>query len=60
MCSEAHVQCPSAPAEPSHLAQRLAVGQPQPGLHRAPLTTRLRARLAMQRQRVFVGVATTN
>ena len=43
----------------SHLAQQIAVGPPQPGLHRAPLTTRLRARLAVQRQRVIVGVATT-
>ena len=59
MCSVAHVQCPSASAEPSHLAQRLAVGQPKPRLHRAPLATRLRARLAVQRQRVIVGVATT-
>ena len=59
MCSVAHVQCPSASAEPSHLAQRLAVGQRKPCLHRAPQTARLRARLAVQRQRVIVGVATT-
>ena len=59
MCSAAHVQCPSASAQPSHLAQRLAVGQRKPGLHRAPLPTRLRARLAVQRQRIIVGVATT-
>ena len=59
MCSVAHVQCPSASAEPSHLAQRLAVGQRKPRLHRAPLTTRLRARLAVQLQRAIVGAATT-
>ena len=60
MCSAAHVQCPSASAQPSHLAQRLAVGQRKPRLHRAPLTTRLRARLAVQRQRVTVGVVTNS
>ena len=59
MCSVVHVRCPSASAEPSHLAQGLAVGQRKPGLHRAPLTTRLRARLAVQRQRVILGFATT-
>ena len=59
MCRVAHVQCPSASAQPSHLAQRLAVGQRKPGQHCAPLTTRLRARLAVQRQRAILGVATT-
>ena len=59
MCSVAHMQGPSASAEPSHLAQRLAVGQLKPRLHRAPLTTLLRGRQAVQRPRVIVGVATT-
>lgn len=46
------------PSTRSHLAQRHPIGWPQPGSRVAPLTIRLRARLAGRSQQVIAGRAT--